>query len=157
MATHWGPPTRVGPPRAGRLARAGTVALAGFVVWMMAGRAMLGSASSRPPLILVGWTMLRDALEMHGHALGAFRLALGGLWVALPLWAISAGFRRGPGWLSLAGLVIGLGGLLLAVPLLVAVAIVAANAALWGLGIMVGLLLLAALLLRAVTAPFRRW
>lgn len=155
LAAGW-PGTVEAGASAGRLARAGTLALAAFVIWTVAGRAVLGSAGSRPPLILVGWGVLRDTLELRGYALGAFRLALGGLWVALPLWTATAGFRRGPGWLTPIRLAIGFGGLVAAVPVLVVLAVVAVNAALWVMAIVAGLLLLA-LLLRAVTAPLRRW
>jgi len=54
-------------------------------------------------------------------------------------------------------LVIGLTGLAAAVPVLVVVAVLALNVILWGMAVMLGLMLFVLLLLRAVTAPFRRW
>ena len=151
------PPPLVPGQRVGRLARAGSLALAAFVVWLVAGRAGVASTGAPPPLLLVGWGVLRDTLELHGRASGAFRAALMTLWVAVPLWATTAGFRTGPSWLGLARLAIGVVGSAAAVPLLVAVAILAVNLVLWTLAVIAGLLLLVTLLLRAVTAPFRRW
>jgi hypothetical protein len=156
MQSHWGPATPVAPVP-GRLGRAGTLGLGGFVVWMTVGRVLLPPGTSRPTLVMVGWDMVLDALELRGHAIGAFRLALGGLWVAVPLWVVSGGFRGGPGWVPLASLAVGLTGLAAAVPLLVVVAVLTLNVILWGMAVMLGLLLLVLVLLRAVTAPFRRW
>jgi hypothetical protein len=141
----------------GSLARAGTLGLAAFVVWLVAGRAGVASTGAPPPLLLVGWGALRDTLELHGRAPDAFRAALVVLWVAMPLWATTAGFRSGPRWLGLARLVIGLAGSAAAVPLLAAIAVMAVNLILWTVAVTAGLLLLAILLLRAVTAPLRRW
>ena len=170
MQSHWGPATPVAPVaasrppgaigldhRRGRLGRAGTLGLGGFVVWMTVGRVLLPPATSRPTLVMVGWDVVLDALELRGHAIGAFRLALGGLWIALPLWLVSGGFRGGPGWVPLASLAVGLAGLAAAVPVLVVAAVLALNVILWGMAVMLGLMLFVLLLLRAVTAPFRRW
>lgn len=170
MPNHWGPATPVAPaaagrppralgpaPRRGRLGRAGTLGLAAFVVWMTAGRALLPPGASRPTLVVVGWDVILDALELRGNALAAFRLALGGLWVALPLCVATGAFRHGPGWLPLASLAIGLIGLAAAVPVLIVVAVLTLNVILWGMAVMLGLMLFVLLLLRAVTAPFRRW
>jgi len=170
MQRHWGPATPVAPVaavrppaaigrdhRRGRLGRAGTLGLGGFVVWMTAGRVLLPPGTSRPTLVMVGWDVVLDALELRGHAIGAFRLALGGLWVTLPLWVITGAFRHGPGWLPVASLAVGLTGLAAAVPVLVVVAVLTLNVILWGMAVMFGLVLFVLLLLRAVTAPFRRW
>lgn len=168
MRTHWVPydmadprvadwrPLRTGR-RSGRFARAGTLALAAFVVWLVAGRALVTSTGAPPRLLLVGWGILRDTLQLAGWAQDAFRAALAILWLAAHLWAVTAGFRSGPRWLAPARVAIGLSGSVAAIPLLVAVAVVAANLVLWALAVIAGLLLLVILLLRAVTAPFRRW
>lgn len=155
-AVYWQAPLVAGK-QVGRFARAGTVVLGAFVVWLVAGRAMFASSGTRPPLLLVGWGVLRDTLELHGQASDAFRSALAVLWFAVPLWTMTAGFRSGPRWLVPARLVIGLAGLVAAVPLLVALSVVAFNIALWVMAVVAGLLLLVILLLRAMTAPFRRW
>jgi hypothetical protein len=143
--------------RRGRLGRAGILGLGGFVAWMTVGRVLLPPGTPRPTLVMVGWDTVLDALELRGHALGAFRLALGALWVALPLWMVSGGFRGGRGWVPLASLAVGLAGLAAAVPVLIVAAVLTLNAVLWGMAVMLGLMLLVLLLLRAVTAPFRRW
>ena len=150
-ATRWRAPAEL--PLAG-LGRAGTVGLAGFVAWMVAGRGMV--AAHRPPLVLVGWDAVQDTLRLRVHALGAFRLALAGLWVALPLWVATGGFRRGPGWVPLASLATGLAGLVAAVPVLAVLAAVALNLVLFGVALLLGMLLLCGLLLRVLTAPLRR-
>jgi len=139
------------------LARAGTAALTGFVIWMVASRLFLDPGSPRPPLLWVGWGVLHDSFQLRGHALGAFRLALAVLWAAVPLWTLTGGFRHRSGWVPVTCLAIGLGGLAAAVPLLAALAVLAVNALLWSVATTVGLLLVGTLLLRAVTAPFRRW
>lgn len=156
-AAGWPPLALDAGRRRGRLGRTGSVGLAVFVVWMVAGRMVLADGAARPAVLLVGWDVVLDLLELRGHALGAFRLALAGLWVALPLSALTGGFRHGPGWLPLASGAVGLAGLAAAVPVLLAAAVLALNVILWGMAVMLGLLLLTALLLRVVTAPFRRW
>lgn len=156
VAAGWPPDGRALDRRRGRLGRAGTLGLGGFVVWMTAGRILLQGAP-RPTLVIVGWDVVLDALELRGHALVAFRMALGALWVALPLWVASGGFRRGAGGVPLASLAVGLAGLAAAAPVLVVAGVLALNVVIWGMAIMLGLLLFVLLLLRAVTAPFRRW
>jgi hypothetical protein len=168
LSKHWAPydvadprvadwiPLRTGR-RLGRFARAGTLALAAFVVWLVAGRALVASTGTPPRLLLVGWDILCDTLQLDGRAQDAFRAALVVLWLAVPLWAVTAGFRSGPRWLAPARVAVGLAGSVAAIPLLVVVAVVAANLVLWALAVIAGLLLLVILLLRAATAPFRRW
>jgi hypothetical protein len=153
VAPGWG--TVPAGHRRGRLGRAGVLGLAGFVAWMLAGRTLLAAGGPRPTFFLVGWTVVMDMLELRGQALDAFRLALGGLWVALPLWVATGGFRYGPWWRPLANLGLGLAGVTAAVPLLIVAAVVMVNLVLWSLAVMVGLLLLVTLLLRLLTAPFR--
>ena len=115
----------MGGRRVGRFARAGTLALAAFVVWLVAGRARIAPTGAPPPLLLVGWGTLRDTLELNGRAQEAFRAAVAVLWIAVPLWAATAGFRSGPRWLAPARAAIGLAGSVAAVPLLAAAAVVA--------------------------------
>ena len=143
--------------RESRFARAGTICLGAFVLWMVAGRALLFRAGARPPLLLVGSAVVRDTLDLWGHAAGAFRLALSWLWVAVGLWAVTAGFRSGPRWLPPVRLAIGLAGLAAAGPLLVAMVVAAVNVALWLLLVAMVALLVVALLLWFLTWPFRRW
>jgi hypothetical protein len=143
--------------RRGRLGRAGVLGLAGLAAWMLAGRTILAAGAPRPTFFLVGWDVILDMLELRGHALDAFRLTLGGLWVALPLWLVTGGFRHGPWWRPLANLSVGLAGLAAAIPLLAVVAVLAVNLVLWSIAVMLGLLLLMAMLLRFLTAPLRRW
>jgi hypothetical protein len=121
---------------------------------MVAAR-MLLAEPARPAVVLVGWDVILDTLELRGHALDAFRLALAGLWVALPLWVLSGGFRHGPGWLPLASLAVGVAGVAAAVPVLIVAAVLALNVVLWGMAVALGLLLLVLVLLRILTAPFR--
>jgi hypothetical protein len=143
--------------REGRFARAGTICLGAFVLWMVAGRALLFRAGSRPPLLLVGSAVVRDTLDLWGYAAGAFRLALSWLWVAVGLWAVTAGFRSGPRWLPPVRLAIGLAGLAAVGPLLVAMVVAAVNVALWLLLVAMVVLLVVAVLLWFLTWPFRRW
>lgn len=160
MASQWVPATALVPVAGrsrGRLGRAGILGLAGLVAWQAAGRTMLAGGAVRPPAVVVGWDVIVDTLELGGHAPGAFRLALAGLWVSLPLWVLTGGFRHGPGWLPLASVAVGLAGLTAAVPVVVAAAVLALNVVLWGIAVMLGMLLLVALLLRVLTTPFRRW
>jgi hypothetical protein len=102
--------------RKDRFARTGTICLGAFVLWMVAGRALLFRAGARPPLLLVGSAVVRDTLDLWGYAAGAFRLALSWLWVAVGLWAVTAGFRSGPRWLPPVRLAIGLAGLAAVAP-----------------------------------------
>ena len=141
--------------RRGRLGRAGVIGLAGFVAWMLAGGTMLPSGAPRPAFFLVGWEVIVGMLELRGQALDAFRLALGGLWVAVPLWAVTSGFRYGPWWRPLANLGVGLAGLAAAGPPLTVAAVVVVNLVLWSMAVVLGLLLLMAMLLRFLTAPLR--
>jgi hypothetical protein len=143
--------------RRGRFGRAGVVGLVGFIVLMLGGRTVLDPVGPRPGLVLVGWSVILDMLELRGQALPAFRLVLGGLWVALPLWVATGAFRRGPWWRPLANLAVGLAGLVAAVPVLTVAGVLLANLLLWSLAVVFGLLLFMALLLRILTAPVRRW
>ena len=142
--------------REGRFARTGTICLGAFVLWMVAGRALLFRAGSRPPLLLVGSAVVRDTLDVWGYAAGAFRLALSWLWVAVGLWAVTAGFRSGPRWLPPVRLAVGLAGLAAVGPLLVAMAVAAVNVAFWLLLVVLAALLVMAVLLWLLTWPFRR-
>lgn len=174
MSTGWGPSTwgtsttfvlsDTAQPRTlhatdrhGRPGRLGTLGLATFIAWMVGGRMLIGSGGSRPPLVLVGWQVILDMFELRGHALGALRLAVGGLWVAMALWGTTGGFRHSADWLQPVRLLVGLAGLAAVGPVLVVAAVLAVNLALWAVALVVGLLLLVAILLRVVTAPFRRW
>jgi hypothetical protein len=141
--------------RRGRLGRAGVLGLAGFVAWMLAGGTMLPAGTPRPAFFLVGWDVIVDMLELRGQALDAFRLVLGGLWISVPLWVVTGGFRYGPWWRPLANLGVGLAGLAAAGPPLTVAAVVAVNLVLWSIAVMLGLLLLLAVLLRLLTAPLR--
>ena len=143
--------------RRGRFGRAGVVGLVGFIVLMLGGRTVLDPVGPRPPFVLVGWSVILDMLELRGQALPAFRLVLGGLWVALPLRVATSAFRRGPCWRPLANLVVGLAGLVAAVPVLIVAGVLLANLLLWSMAVVFGFLLFMALLLRTVTAPLRRW
>jgi hypothetical protein len=143
--------------RRGRFGRAGVVGLVGFVVLMLGGRAVLDAVGPRPGFLLVGWSVILDMLELRGQAQAAFRMALGGLWVALPLWVATGAFRRGPRWRPLASLAVGLAGLVAAVPVLIVAGVLLANLLLWSMAVVLGLLLFMALLLRILTAPLRRW
>jgi hypothetical protein len=142
--------------REDRFARTGTICLGAFVLWMVAGRALLFQAGSRPPLLLVGSAVVRDTLDLWGYAAGAFRLALSWLWVAVGLWAVTAGFRSGPRWLPPVRLAVGLAGLAAVGPLLVAMAVAAVNVAFWLLLVVLAALLVMAVLLWLLTWPFRR-
>ena len=161
MGNQWGaiewpthrPVATVAPTSGGRATRGGVTVLALFAIWMVAGRALL--ADGRPPLPLVGWEVIRETLELGGHAPVAFKLALAILWVSVPVWAVTGGFRHGGAWLGLARLTISLGGLAAAVPLLVAGAVVAANVVLLAVLALAAVLFLLVLLLRLLTAPFR--
>jgi hypothetical protein len=137
----------------GRMARAGIALLAAFAIWMIAGRALLAAGGPRQSLF--GWGVIQETLELGGHALAAFRLALALLWASVPAWIATAGFRYGPVWLVPARAVLGLGGLAAAVPLLIAGAVIAANAAFLALIVLAVLFLILSLLLRLLTAPFR--
>jgi hypothetical protein len=143
--------------REGRFARTGTICLGAFVLWMVAGRALLFRAGSRPPLLLVGSAMVRDTLDLWGYAAGAFRLALSWLWVAVGLWAVTAGFRSGPRWLPPVRLAIGLAGLAAVGPPLVAMVVAAVNVALLLLLVALAVLLVMAVLLWFLMWPLRRW
>ena len=153
----WQPAMPYRRRRQGGLGRAGVLGLAGFVAWMLVGRSVLSAGAHRPAFFLVGWDLVLGTLELGGWALEAFRLALGGLWVAVPLWVATGGFRRGSWWRPLASLGVGLAGLAAAVPLLLVATVVAANLVLWSMAVVFGLLLCMALLLRLLTAPLRLW
>jgi hypothetical protein len=156
-AVGWEPAMPYRRRRQGRLGRAGVLGLAGFVAWMLVGSWVLGAGTHRPAFFLVGWDLVLGTLELGGWALQAFRLALGGLWVVVPLWAATGGFRRGSWWRPLASLGVGLAGLAAAVPLMLVATVVAANLVLWSMIVVFGLLLCMALLFRLLTAPLRRW
>lgn len=142
--------------RPNRLAAADIVALVEFVVWLTVGRALIDVNGPRPALVVVGWGVLRDTLQLGGHAPAAFRAGLEMLWLALLLAVLTDGFTQPGRWARLAAEVVGLGGALAAVPLLLAVAVIAGNVAVWGLVVMFGGLLCLAVGLRIITAPFRR-
>jgi hypothetical protein len=142
--------------RPNRLAVAGIVALVEFLVWLAVGRALVDVTGPRPPLVVVGWGVLQDTLQLGGHAKGAFRAGLAMLWLAVLLAMLTDGFTHPGRWAALATAVVGFGGALAAVPLLLTVAVIAGNVAVWGLVVMLGLLLCMALCLRILTAPFRR-
>jgi hypothetical protein len=143
--------------RRGRFGRAGMVGLVCFILWLLAGRTAVAAGAPRPRFIMVGWDVILDMLELHGQAPTAFRLALGGLWVALPASLATGAFRHGPWWRPVANLAIGLAGLLAAVPVLTVVGVVLANLVLWGMAVMLGLLVFMTMLLRILLAPLRRW
>lgn len=170
MASQWGhelptyPAAAVPAPgipwagrRCGRFGRAGMLGLAAFVIGMMTGRTVVAAGTPRPGFVLVGWGVILDMLELRGQALPAFRLALGGLWVALPLVAATGAFRRGPWWRPLANLAVGLAGVVAAIPVLIVAGVLVANLILWSMAVALGLLLFMTMLLRILTMPLRRW
>jgi hypothetical protein len=142
--------------RPNRLAMAGIVALVEFLVWLAVGWALIDVSGPRPPLVVVGWGILRDTLRLGGYAQGAFRAGVAMLWLAVLLAVLTNGFTEPGRWTALAVTVVGLAGALAAAPLLLAMAVIAGNVAVWGLLALFGLLLCMALCLRILTAPFRR-
>lgn len=142
--------------RPNRLAVTAMVVLAVLLVWLAAGRAFIDFTGPPPPLIVVGWGLLGDTVQLGGHALGTFRLTLAALWLALLLAVLTKGFTSTSWWTGLAAAAVGLAGALAAGPLLVVAAVITGNLLLWGLVIMLVLLLFLALCLRIVMAPFRR-
>jgi hypothetical protein len=142
--------------RPNRLAVAGIVALVEFLVWLVVGRALIDVTGPRPALVVVGWGVLRDTVQLGGYAPGAFRVGVALLWLAVLLAVLTEGFTQPGLWAGLATTVVGLAGALAAVPLLVVAAVIAGNVAVWGLVALFGLLLFMALCLRILTAPFRR-
>jgi hypothetical protein len=139
-----------------RLGWLGTIAAATLVGWLAAARNVLGLASPRPPLPLVGWELLRSTVELDGHAELVFRLCLGLLWLAVPLAVATRGFRQASWPGRAAVLAVGLAGLGAAIPMVCVVAVMTTNAVLLAVAVLFAALLLLFQLLRLLTWPFRR-
>lgn len=159
MQTAWTSTVVMAPP-VGRGLRSlgwlGTASAAMLVLWLVAGRAVLELAAGRPPLVLVGSELLGATVELGGYAEVAFRLGLAVLWVAAPLAVATRGYRYATALGRVAVLAVGLLGLGAAAPVVAAMAVLAANVALWGMAVVLGAVLFLLLLLRILTAPFRR-
>jgi hypothetical protein len=139
-----------------RLGWLGTAGSAALVAWLAFGRMTVGRTSPAAPPMLVGWELLSATVELGGHAEEAFRFGLAVLWLALPLAVTTGGFRYASRPGQAAVLLVGLAGLVAAVPMLAVAAVLAANAILWAMAVVLGALLVLVVLLRLLTWPFRR-
>jgi hypothetical protein len=132
-----------------RFAWLGVLSLAALVAYLWGSWRLLDvSDEARPVFILTGWGVLRDTIRLYGRAQIIFQATVGTLGAAIVVAVATQGFRAVRVWGRLGGLVVGIAGLLAAVPLGVAAVVVAVNAAAWLLATLFVMLIGLALLVR---------
>jgi hypothetical protein len=124
------------------------LSLTAFVGYLLLAWSLVDFSGPRPLFFLLGWGLLRETVRLHHYAEAVLHLALGTLGTAIVVAAVTKGFRVGRGCGQLASLATGVAGLVAAVPLLVAAAIIAVNLVLWSIAAIVAVLIGLALLVR---------
>jgi hypothetical protein len=127
------------------------VAFDGFLAMGLRWPSLAGQAP-RPPAALVGWGVLRRAVQLDGHARAALPVGLAVLAAAVVLAVVTHGFTSGRPWSHLGSLLVGLTGLVAIVPPGMALAVLLANVLLWFVIAVVAFALGSALLVGLVTA-----
>jgi hypothetical protein len=127
----------------------GALSLAALVAYLWASWRLLDlSDQARPVFILTGWGLLRDTIRLHGHAQVIYQAAVAALGAAVVVGVVTGGFQAGRVWEQLGRVAVGIAGLLAAVPLGVAAAVVIANFVAWAVAMVIIMLIGLALLVR---------